>query len=63
MWKAEAASMVRQWDSKAMHYDGVRIECFNKEEADALKAEFQRLRPGVPVYTSWYTFGDNNVRS
>lgn len=49
--------MVRKWDQSAgQGYDGVQIDCWDKDEATRIKAEFQRLRPGVRVYVTWMDF-------
>ncbi len=53
----EAAAAARRWDSLNGQYpDGIKMDCWNKDEADRFKAEFKRLRPGVPVYVSWMEF-------
>jgi len=37
-------------------YDGIKFECFNKEEAQFFHDYMKRNYPEIPVYTTWLEF-------
>lgn len=44
---------VREVQDPCTRYEGVRLECFNKEEADMLKAMIKERDPNIIVNTTW----------
>lgn len=50
----EAADAALLWDRKRGEFPGgIKMDCIDKDEAERFRAEFQRIRPGVPVYVTW----------
>lgn len=37
-------------------YDGIRMKCMNKYEADRVKRYMSENHPDIPFYVSWLSF-------
>lgn len=59
----EARDAARLWDQRKDQYpDGIKMDCLDRDEAERFRAEFRRLRPGVPVYVTWLLFRNAEER-
>lgn len=50
---AAAVRQVRSGD-----FTAIRIDCYNEEEARWFQAKAAELYPGIPIRTTWLTFGE-----
>ena len=59
---AQARHMAEYWRRyKDVMPDGVRLECYSKEEAEELKKHFMSFAPECPnVFITWMDFGGSN---